>query len=111
MTAPQDAPERGRETFIRPNGKPYRPRKGGMTAHSWQNDWGTEDRGCVITGTLDPERSRTFARRMVDFWHSADDVDMPQVGWWRLAMRDGDRQWVNDPERGRPGVMWTAVYS
>lgn len=99
------------ETFVRPNGKPYRPRSDKLRAHSWENQWGVEDRGCVITGTLDPTRAEAFAVESCAYWHDATGVADPQPGWWRLAMRDGESQWANDPERGAAGVMFTATHS
>lgn len=105
---PQDAPKREREAFVRPNGKPYRPRKPGLRAKSWQNEWGTEDYGVIVFGSLDPDRTHPFAEQACRSWSNGDEVmHGPQPGWWRVAMRAGGRQWVDDPVRGAPGVMWT----
>jgi hypothetical protein len=76
--------------------------------HGWENDWSTEDYGVVVLGSLDPERTRAFAEQACRNWHNGDEeMHDPRPGWWRLAMRNGERQWTEDPVRGAPGVMWT----
>ena len=97
--------------LTRPNGKPYRPRNVGvLTAHAWDN-WALgwdERQGVVVLGTLDPERAQALADQMCEFWYGMSHAGDPQPGWWRDGFRNGERAWIDAPDRGQPGVMFTA---
>lgn len=91
--------------IVRPNGKPYRPRRPGLRAHAWE---GEDDCGVVVFGTLDPDRARAFAAQMCTHWYGMPVVVDPEPGWYRDAFVYGERRWTRDPERGAPGVMFRA---
>lgn len=89
---------------IRPNGKPYQPRK--VIAEPWENSWGDEACGVMVLGTHDIERARAHAEQIIQFGEPGD----PYVGWYRDSFNDcGERAWIDDPVRGRAGVIFTAV--
>ena len=95
------------EPIKRRNGKTYRPRK--ITVGVWQDDNTWEWRaGVVVLGTHDVARARVLAD---DWIRSYFDMAAGEatVGWYRLAMRDNEYQWVNDNERGRAGVWFEAT--
>lgn len=92
--------------ITRPSGKPYRPRKPGLRAHSWQNP--DDDCGVIVFGTLDPDRAHSFAVEMCRHWHGLPEAISPEPGWWRQTFVDGELRWVYDAVRGAPGVMFTA---
>lgn len=91
--------------FVRPSGKPYRPRKAGLRAHSWE---GEDDCGVVVFGTLDPERARPFAAQMCGYWYGMPLAVDPEPGWYRDGFAYGERRWVPDGKRGAPGVIFRA---
>ncbi len=95
--------------FVRPNGKPYRPRTDKLRAHAWENH-GNHDQeaaGVIVFGTLNAEEAQTFARESAVYWHGAGTVGEPISGWWRDSVERGERTWIEDDERGAPGVMFT----
>lgn len=96
------------EVLIRPNGKPYRSRKG-LRAGAWEDVWGDTGCGVFVLGTLDPDEAQEYASRMCGCWHGMPVAVKPVPGWYRLAMRSGDTEWVVDEVRGAPGVMFTAA--
>lgn len=98
------------ETFTRPNGKSYQPRKPGLIAHAWENHDYVGEHGVIIFGTLDPHRAIEFATQMCGYWFGVTGAaSCAQPGWYRDAFDSGERRWIDDPNRGRPGVMFTAA--
>jgi hypothetical protein len=95
--------------FVRPNGKPYRPRTGNLRARAWENHGGHDDDSCgvIVFGTLNAEEAQAFALESGAHWFGAGIVTEPVSGWWRDAIERGDRRWVEDDVRGAPGVMFT----
>lgn len=93
--------------IIRPNGKPYRPRR--LSAHAVVAN---EDEltGIIIFGTHDPGAAQPLADRYVTRWLEDDycAVD-PVVGWWRDGFGGGSRVWVADDVRGRAGVWFREI--
>jgi hypothetical protein len=97
------------EQIIRPNGKPYRPRK--VTGHAVadEDDMVT---AVLVLGTHDIERARPFAEECVRLWvDSSYTAAGPVTGWWRDGFHMGQRCWADDPVRGRAGVRFEAVES
>lgn len=100
------------ETFTRPNGKTYRPRSPKLVAHAWEDTHYVDlEQGVIIFGTLDPDKAQAFASEMCNYWFHTRVVDDPQPGWYRNTFRDGRLTWIEDSDRGRPGVMFTAVHA
>lgn len=95
--------------FVRPNGKPYRPRTDKLRARAWENLGGFDGDSCgvIVFGTLDPDEARAFAADSVAYWYGAGAVEQPESGWWRDAFQRGERTWIEDDQRGAPGVMFT----
>jgi hypothetical protein len=95
--------------FVRPNGKPYRPRTDKLRARAWENQGGHDDDSCgvIVFGTLSVEEAQTFARESAAHWFGVGTVAEPVSGWWRDAIERGERRWVGDDIRGAPGVMFT----
>jgi len=100
------------DTFIRPNGKAYRPRKPGLRAQAWENHGGHRDQsqGVIVFGTLDPERARALAQECCASWYGdADLYELIEIrpGWYRDTFSYLGRTFVLDEERGSAGVMFT----
>lgn len=99
----------GLEPVMRPNGKPYRPRK--VVAHRWDNnDDGPGHRhGVIVLGTHDIDRARALAQEALDWWHGEDAsyATRPEVDWFRNGMQGGGRVWVRDEVHGAAGVLFT----
>jgi hypothetical protein len=57
-----------------------------------------------VLGTRDEPRARALAVRLATL-----DDSPPEVGWYRMAVVDGDRVMVSDPVRGAAGLMFEAV--
>lgn len=98
----------GLPAIMRPDGRPYRPRK--IVAHSWENDtvhdWSA---GAVVLGTHDVERARVLADSSIKVWFGSEfSAVEPEVGWYRLGYEYGDQVWTEDERRGRAGVWFTA---
>lgn len=97
--------------ITRPNGKVYRPRKPGLRAHAWGEIGDPDGWGVVVLGTLDDSpHARNWARAACIHWYADPDlfdIAHPGPGWWRDGYGPHGRQWINDPERGAPGVMYT----
>lgn len=100
------------ETFTRPNGKTYRPRKPGLRARAWEN-YGhhhEEARGVIVFGTLDPERARALAQESCGYWYGDTDICVltePRPGWYRDSFSYAGRTFIEDDEKGSAGVMFT----
>ncbi len=100
--------------FVRPDGRPYRPRKSGLRARAWENHGcgDEEGSGVIVFGTLNPDEARRFALESATYWFGTGTVHQPISGWWRDSFDQGERRWVEDEQRGAPGVMftWEAAY-
>ena len=89
------------ETIIRPNGKPYTPRKG-------LRQWGFSDEDSwsdfvVVVGTHDIEKARAFGSP----YRCAYLVD-PTLVWVKKVMRKGEKYIATDAfVDGSAGVMFT----
>jgi hypothetical protein len=94
------------KVITRPNGKPYRPRKPGLRAQSWDN----QEDGCgvIVFGTLDPGHAHAFAVEMCKHWYGLPEAITPEPGWYRSGFASGQLAWRVDEEHGAPGVMFTA---
>lgn len=97
----------------RPDGRWYRPRK--VVAQAWEDDDRDIDprRGAVVLGTHDVQEATSLAQYACGVWYGSAVVESPVVGWFRrgyVAGRQGDPCWIQDPKRGRAGVMFTSVW-
>lgn len=100
------------DVFIRPSGKLYRPRTCKLRAQAWEDAHPLPGlAGVIVFGTLDPDTARRFAQESAAYWFGdagTFDVSEPRPGWWRTGYeRRGERAWIEDDERGAPGVMFT----
>lgn len=96
--------------FTRPNGKTYRPRKAELQTHAWENTDGYDDScGVIVFGTLNPDKAREPAIQACRYWYGMAAVENPEPGWYRRGFQNGQRMWISDGDRGRPGVMFEAV--
>lgn len=96
--------------FTRPNGKTYRPRKLGLQTHSWENTDGYDDScGVIVFGTLSPDEAHESAIQACRYWYGMATAENPEPGWYRSGFQNGQRMWISDGDRGRPGVMFEAV--
>ena len=95
------------DTITRPDGRVYRSRK--VTANAVID----EDEfvcGVMVLGTHDVGRAKPLAD-----WLAADTTGRgfaaidPETGWWRDGFECGERRWVNDEVRGRPGVLFREI--
>ena len=92
------------EVITRPNGKPYRPRK--VSCHAVADEW-DDVVAVLVLGTHDAEAARPLAEDCVRLWAGSDCTAVrPSTGWWREAIRDGQRWWTDDEARGRAGVRF-----
>lgn len=89
----------------RPNGRLYRPRK--IIAHPVSN--GGDLVGALVLGTRDVARAQALADACVAAEDSGYVAADPVEGWWRDAIRHGERFWAWDDVRGRAGVFWEIV--
>lgn len=98
------------EVIVRPNGKPYRPRK--VVVEPWDNEsvgWGY-DFGVVVLGTHDIALATSLANDEIrSRWDRRLAAVEACVGWYRDGFQGGDRCWVNDDVRGRAGVWFRAT--
>jgi hypothetical protein len=97
--------------FARPNGRRYRPRDPRLRARAWENPGYNGAYGVLVLGTLNPDEAWNLAQEWADFWYGDPDshrLTEPCPGWWRDGYgQRGERTWVVDDDRGRPGVMFT----
>jgi hypothetical protein len=95
--------------FVRPNGRPYRPRTDKLRARAWENQgqWDDDSCGVVVFGTLNADEARSFATESAVYWYGPGSVREPRSGWWRVAIRQNEQVWVEDEIRGAPGVRFT----
>lgn len=99
-------------TMVRPDGRTYRPRKPGLRARAWENrdNVGEESAGVIVFGTLDPDEARSLAQDSCAAWYGdADSFHLAEAtpGWWRDSFAYAGRTWIEDEQRGAPGVMFT----
>lgn len=90
----------------RPYGGFYQPRK--LVAEQVNHD--DEFTEVLVFGTHNPEVAQPLADRLVmrecgSAFRAADLVP----GWWRDSIARGERQWVEDEERGRAAVMFRRI--
>ena len=89
---------------MRPNGKPYRPRR--VIAQVI----GEEDEGVLILGTHDLQRAQALADQMAAHVAGSGYVAVrPWRGWFRDGFQAGRRQWVTDEVHGRAGVCFPEI--
>lgn len=108
MTAPgrDDTTAAGEEVLLRPNGKPYRAKRPPRVSET--EDYHSNDSGVIVEHTHNPDVAAPLAEPM---WRSLGyDPPLPEPsrGWYRLAPRDGEFRWVEDPERGVPCLVYGA---
>lgn len=94
----------------RPDGRPYRPKK--VVARPWYEDCAGVGLSCgvVVLGTHDVGRARELAEDCCARWYDLPRAVWPEVGWYRLGYSGarGEQSWVDDPVRGRAGVLFQA---
>jgi hypothetical protein len=94
------------DTIMRPNGKPYRPRK--LAAHAVVDD--DELVGVIVFGTHDPGEAQPLADQYVPYWlESGYTAVDPLTGWWRDGFESGQRRWVTDEISGRAGIWFREI--
>jgi hypothetical protein len=93
--------------IMRPNGKPYRPRK--ITACAVLDD-DELTVGVVVFGTHDPATAQQLADAIAfrDAGSSFFATDPGRV-WWRDGFDGGRRMWITDEEHGRAGVWFQDI--
>ena len=92
------------EVIIRPNGKPYRPRR--VVAY----EIGDDSEGVLVLGTHDPARAQALADEVARRVAGSGFVAVgPWRGWFRDGFRAGRREWVTDEEHGRAGVCFGEI--
>lgn len=106
---PMPTDDKARGGLIRPNGKLYRPRK--VTCHAWV-DSNDEVSGVLVLGTHNIDVAQPLADEAVRCWADGSMRAEPwrEPGWYRDGYAYGERAWVDDPLRGRAGIMFEAVY-
>lgn len=91
--------------IIRPNGKPYRPRK--PPSVELAEDSGG-DTVVMVLRTHDTDLARRMAARFIaEYDLNADDC---YLAWQRLVPWDAgsgcDTSWISDGTHGMPAVIW-----
>lgn len=102
------------EPLRRPDGRVYRSRSSGLRVRVWDNEargFEKDQAGCIVFGTLDPIGVvADLARTACAHWFGDGDlfeVAEPRSGWWRDGYDGYGRAWIQDEQRGAPGVMFT----
>lgn len=92
------------EVIMRPDGKPYRPRK----VVAWPvADADEMTSGVMVLGTHDIERARKLADECAAAWAGGGCVAIePETGWFREGYESGRLMWLRDEVRGRAGVWF-----
>lgn len=98
------------ETLVRPNGKPYRPRKGVEVVEYADHD------ECQAIAVLRTHDVQLAARVGADFIEEYElDAANAYTSWWRLIPWDTgsgyDRNWVEDSAGGTPCVVFPHEWS
>lgn len=97
-------PARPDELLVRPNGKPYKPRKP-PSVETIVDD--RDDTGVVVLRTHDFRRAIELASRLIDEFEL--DPTTAYTGWWRSVPFDPsgyhDTAFIEDPVRGVPCVV------
>lgn len=94
------------DATIRPNGKPYRPRK---PIEAVEFSTGDGDTGIAVMRTHDIEYAR---ENYADMLAARDLTDIEaKCDWWRLVPWDAagagtDRSYISDPVHGTPCVVF-----
>jgi hypothetical protein len=95
------------EPVMRPNGKPYRPRK--VIAYGVADEDGVTS-GVMVLGTHDVERAQKLADECAAAWVESGYVAVtPERGWYREGFESGELRWLSDKERGRAGVHFREI--
>jgi hypothetical protein len=93
------------DAIIRPNGKPYRPRKPPRVVE-FEDYQGSA--GVAVLGTHDVDVARAAAAVALNQY----DLDPAQtsLSWWRLVPWGDwfDRTWIEDAKRGAACVVFEA---
>jgi hypothetical protein len=101
------APMATGEVIVRPNGKPYRPRK--VTARPVA-DADEMASGVMVLGTHDIERARKLANECAADWVDGGHVATePETGWFREGYASGRPMWLRDEVHGRAGVWFREI--
>ena len=95
------------EVIMRPNGKPYRPRK----VIGWPvADADEMTSGVMVLGTHDIERARKLADDCAAAWVDGGYIAAePETGWFREGYEHGRPMWLRDEVRGRAGVWFREI--
>lgn len=92
---------------VRPNGKVYRPRRPPRAVRCDLDDPRSDlSEIVIVVGTHDVDRARALALRL------AGDVSArPLWGeqWYRVAIRNGDRVYVQDEVSGAPALDFGVI--
>jgi hypothetical protein len=93
----------------RPNGKLYRPRK--LSAHAVTDYHGDDLDGVVVFGSHEwteavQKLADDYVAWQVDRGYAAA---APRRVWWRDGYDMGVRRWIDDPVRGRAGMVFEIV--
>jgi hypothetical protein len=93
--------------IMRPNGKPYRPRK--VIAYPVGDEDETTT-GVIVFGTHDAGRAQGLADQIAH-WEVGSDFAAaePECVWWGDTFEQGRRGWVTDEEHGRAGVFFREI--
>lgn len=97
--------------MTRPNGKLYKSRKGMFSLLFDEDSWDSPYGGTcavLVLRTDDYEQAKQTARaQFLDFdEYHAEIMTEGRLGWWRESIRDHERYWTQDEERGCPGFLF-----
>lgn len=94
----------GHAAEVRPNGRPYHPRK--PVFAEVLNDWRGDAAEIGVFRTHDEPRARVLAQQLAGREQYELSAREPRAAWLRLAMRDGELSWVEDDVRGMPALIF-----
>jgi hypothetical protein len=93
--------------IMRPNGKPFRPRK--VVAEAVAGEYEVVA-GVIVFGTHDAVAAQPLADqcavREAGSGYAATD---PSPVWWRDGFESGNRKWIYDEKHGRAGVWFREI--
>lgn len=93
-------------SVVRPNGKVYTPRRRPRAVLVEDEDWRTDFPQVVLVfGTHDVTRAYALASRLA----AVEPKPLFGEQWYRLAMRNGEQQYVTDEERGSPALTFGVI--